>query len=294
MEESHEEKSNPSPLKQIRTFQGDIAEALGRQQESLVSIQQAELNRRRAEGRAFQEVPTAEEHGGQKKFLLFLGTLILFALGAGGAWYTYYEYKAQTAVPDVKTPESRFFSIDAEKKVDVTNISRLDLIKIVSEAAGDSASGETRHFLLTTRDANGIVTPLPTNGLFKILETRAPGSLIRAFGEPFMLGAFGTSTYLILELTSFENAFAGMLNWEENMAADIAPIFSTRELLRDIAPAPVFIDITDRNKDARLLMAGERTVLLYSFFDNKKLIITDNTETLRVLVERLTREKLSR
>lgn len=294
MEESHEEKSKPSPLKQIRTFQGDVAEALGRQQESLVSIQQAELNRRRAEGRAFQEVSTAEEHGGQKKFLLFLGTLILFVLGAGGTWYTYYEYKAQTAVPDVKTPESRFFSIDAEKKVDVTNTSRLDLIRIVSEAAGDSASGETRHFLLTTRDANGIVTPLPTSDLFKILETRAPGSLVRAFGEPFMLGAFGTSTYLILELASFENAFAGMLNWEESMAADIAPIFSTRELLRDIAPAPVFIDITDRNKDARLLMAGERTVLLYSFFDNKKLIITDNTETLRVLVERLTREKLSR
>ena len=78
------------------------------------------------------------------------------------------------------------------------------------------------------------------------------------------------------------------------MARDIGPLFTTASLLRDTVSPPVFIDITDRNKDVRLLEVGGENVLMYSFFDNNMLIITDNIDTLRILVERLTRAKLSR
>lgn len=59
----------PSPLKQIRTFQGDVAEALDRQQESLFSIQQAE----RAKVISGGSVPTppSPETQKQKEFLPF-------------------------------------------------------------------------------------------------------------------------------------------------------------------------------------------------------------------------------
>ena len=75
---------------------------------------------------------------------------------------------------------------------------------------------------------------------------------------------------------------------------DIGPLFSTALLLRDIPSESVFIDITDRNKDIRALTYEEQPILLYSFFDSKMLIITDNIETLRTVIDRLTREKLSR
>ena len=39
-------EKDDTPLKQIRTFQGDVAEALNRQRESLVSIQRAEYLRK--------------------------------------------------------------------------------------------------------------------------------------------------------------------------------------------------------------------------------------------------------
>ncbi|OHA89929.1 MAG: hypothetical protein A2832_02215 [Candidatus Zambryskibacteria bacterium RIFCSPHIGHO2_01_FULL_44_22b] len=282
MEENPEEKFNPptgepAPLRQIRTFQGDIAEALQRQNESLVSIQQAEVARR-----GFSE--SVPESGGNKKFYFLLGTVILLAFGATGVWYTYFEYKTQTTAPIVVTPQNRFFSIDTEERLNVASTSRLELIGTISAAQTGVGSNETKQLVLD----------ITTVEFFKILNTRAPGSLVRAFDQSLMLGAFGENTFLVIKLVSFENAFAGMLSWEKDLAADIGPIFNTRELLRDIGPETVFIDVTDRNKDVRALEIEGKMVLLYSFFDNNMLIITDDIETLRVLVERLTREKLSR
>ena len=278
-----EPEKSPSPLKQIRTFQGDVAEALKRQEESLVSIQQAELARRQAGGRVMEQASSAT-NATKRKLLLLAGTIGLLALGAGGVWYTYFQYLEQTAVPIVTTPENRFFSVDTEENLSVASTTRLDFINIVSTAQSSVVPGETKHFELN----------LATAEFFKILETRAPGSLVRAFEPEFMFGSYGQSNFLVLKLSSFENAFAGMLNWEENLASDIGPLFSTAQLLRESTTTPVFIDVTDRNKDSRLLIANGQNILLYSFFENNILIITDNIETLRVLVERLTREKLSR
>jgi len=276
MEENREEKS--SPLKQIRTFQGDVAEALQRQNESLVSIQQQEASRRSI-------LATPLETGvGKKKFYLLLGTMLLLALGATSVWYTYFEYKNETAVPVLETPKNRFFSVDNEEKVSVASSSRLDFLTTISSSQTNVGENETRHFVLN----------ITTAEFFKILDTRAPGSLLRALDQHFMLGAFGKSTFLVIKLISFENTFAGMLTWERDMARDIGPLFTTASLLRDTVSPPVFIDITDRNKDVRLLEVGGENVLMYSFFDNNMLIITDNIDTLRILVERLTRAKLSR
>ena len=61
-----EEKS--SPLKQIRTFQGDVAEALGKQHESLFSIQQSEQLKRASGGSVFE----AEEVNQRREFILLM------------------------------------------------------------------------------------------------------------------------------------------------------------------------------------------------------------------------------
>ena len=274
-------QSTSGPLKQIRTFQGDVSEALARQKESIVSIQQAEVKRRTALGQEVSEI--SDRRVPTKTFFLLLGIIVLLALGALGIWYSYLSYMRIATPPVVLAPENRFFSTDTEAEVTPSS-SRLDLIAAITSAQTEVEESETRHLKIN----------LDAQTFFKTLDTEAPGSLTRALDKPFMLGAYGESTFLIFKLVSFENAFAGMLNWEKNLAQDIGPIFSTRELLRDIELEPVFIDVTDRNKDVRALEAVGESLLMYSFFDNDILIITDNIETLRVLVERLNREKLSR
>ncbi len=272
-----------TPLKQIRTFQGDVAEALRREQRSLVSIQQAEHLRK---GSTLSATDTPSENTQRKKefFFLFLGSLILFVLGTVGAWYAYNEFVRRTVTPIMTAPANRFVSANIETNITLTATSREALINTLSEAVRDAPSGELVH----------INFPLSTAEFLEMLGAQAPGSLIRAFDPLFMFGAFGESTFLIIKLVSFENAFAGMLAWEENLSRDIGPLFSTAELAKNVAPESTFTDVTDKNKDIRMLALGDQPVLLYSFFDNNMLIITDHLETLRILMDRLTREKLSR
>lgn len=275
MEETPGEKSSEPELKQIRTFQGDVVLALEQEKESLVSIRQAEL----AKGAGL-----AKGTGSKRKgvVLLFI-TVVLLALGAAGIWYTYLQYVKETAVPEVSALTNRFFVVDGEISME-PNLSRLDLISAISQAASQTPPDQTRHFLLN----------LDPQALFKALDFRAPGPLLRSFGKDFMLGSFGQSIFLLIDLVSFENAFAGMLEWEKNLTADIGPIFATREILRESTSTPVFIDVADRNKDVRALELGGEQTLFYSFFDNNMVIITDSIDTLRIIIDRLTREKLSR
>lgn len=288
-----------TPLKQIRTFQGDVAEALQRQQESLVSIQQREHLKNPGQS----DIYGPSQNSGKRKqfFFLFLGSTALFALGAVGIWYSYNEFIRKTTAPAIATPANRFLSVGDEITLDLKTLSRATLIDTFASATEDIQPGELRHITLRQEKVDGEHTFVLTSELLEILESRAPGNLVRAFDPLFMLGTLGgnqatdrISNFLIIKLSSFENAFAGMLLWEKNMGEDIGPLFATATLLKNIPFDSTFTDVTDKNKDIRMLMLENQPVLLYSFFGNNMLIITDSLETLRTLIDRLTREKLSR
>ncbi|MDP3763922.1 MAG: hypothetical protein Q8Q92_04795 [bacterium] len=292
-------KEPETPLKQIRTFQGDVAEAILKQQESLVSIQQAE----RLKGGSVGSSTSASSEDSKRRrgfFFLLSGGIVLFILGTVGAWYTYNEFVRKTATPTVAMPADRFISANTITDLDLTDASREILINAVSKAKENVEPGEIRHIVLRKTAGDGY--PILSTGEFlNILESQAPASLVRAFSPLFMFGALGqspatngASSFLIIKLTSFENTFAGMLLWEKSLAGDLGPLFAASNLLKDIIPGLAFTDLTDRNKDIRELLLENQPVLLYSFFDNNMLIITDNIETLRTIFDRLTREKLSR
>lgn len=291
----------PSPLKQIRTFQGDVAQALSTQKESLFSIRQTEQLKRGFSGFSADD---AEAEGGQKLLLLLVGSLLLLAMAGFGGWYAYGEFVRKTTPPPVAVPESRFLSAESEGDLDISGLTRDTLIEAVTRASSGTEQGELRHMVLRDGSPAGEGETAPIASIAKflsILESRAPGSLVRAFEPVFMLGTLGESRFLLLKLASFENAFGGMLNWEKDMASDIGTLFSAAELLKSIAPTSVFQDIVYQNKDVRALLAEEggeatttRPALLYSFFDNRMLIITDRLETLRTLIDRLNRNKLTR
>ncbi|MEK7176974.1 MAG: hypothetical protein AAB719_01630 [Patescibacteria group bacterium] len=280
-----------TPLKQIRTFQGDVAEALEKQRESLVSIQRAEQLKKGSGART----PATPEIIAKRKqfFYLLLGSLFFLVLGGFGAKYAYNEFLRKTAAPEIAAPENRFLSANTEMRIDVFGASRETLISSLNGATEGTPRGELKHVVL-----NKIIGEetelLSISEFLKMLESRAPGSLVRSFDPLFMYGALGNSIFLIIKLSSFENAFAGMLNWEKNLSQDILPLFASREYLGGLPQEPVFADLTDRNKDIRMLYFESQPVILYSFFDNDTLIITDGLETLRTLIDRLTQEKLSR
>jgi hypothetical protein len=306
MEMNPEETPKDSPetpeLKQIRTFQGDVAEAIKHQGESLYSIQHAEVKKHEKvdaeEEKRAPKVKNPETEKRKKAVLLSLGTLVLVALGGATAYMGYSEFATKSAPSVVTSLPNRFVRATLEAEVVATGLTRETLVqKLFELEQAEIKDGGIAHIIF--EDELATSTLLSTEKFLKILESQAPPSLVRAFNPLFMFGLMENenvpSTFILVNLDSFENAFAGMLAWEKDMAKDLGDILTTRERVRNLTQDASFEDITIRNKDARIIRDTEdKTVLLYSFFENKLLIITDNEETFRTLVTRLTNEKLVR
>ena len=302
-----------SPLKQIRTFQGDVAEILEKQKESLFSIQQKEAAQQQArQVEATQEervtpvvsgqrvVPSSPDTTGKnyELFLLLLGSIVLIVLGLAGAWYGYQTFLKQSRPPEIVVPETRFIAVQSAITIDATTLNRANLIGEIDSQLGDVKDGELRQAVFK-KGTTTLSSLLTTGELFQKLQTQAPGSLVRALDPLFMFGSLGQSRFFIIKITSFENAFPGMLSWEETLGEDLGGLFGTAPLLKNISSTSVFKDIVSKNKDVRALFAPTEPlasstvpVILYSFFDNQKLIITDSFETLQTLIDRLNKELL--
>lgn len=274
-----------SPLKQIRTYQGDVAEALKKQRESLFSVQQKEQAKKAGSLRVEMSPDRRRQ-----LISLSLWSLVLIGLGSLGGWFAYNEFAKKTVAPPLEVPASRFIFAGNEIELTLEEITRTALVQKVTEAAQGTPRGEIRHVVIKRADG----TLLPTEEFLRALEITAPGYLIRALGPLFMFGALGEDNFLMIKLVSFESAFAGMLAWEKTMGQEIGPLFSTANLLLNLPSGEPFADLTDRNKDIRVLAMGENRILLYTFFESDTLVITESLEAIRTLVDRLTQEKLSR
>lgn len=289
-----------SSLRQIRTYQGDVADAIHNQKESIFSIHTAE--KARAEKQKAEATPEEREARKQtlKTVALFFGSLVLLA-GAGVAAYLSYErYQEKTAVPVISAPVNQFLPVAGSENIDVTNTSRADLISILrEERAATLPDGNIRHLILRKGGTEDAPLTTPTEFVL-LLSARPPGNLVRAFDDLFMLGTIGGSqnsgndTFLLMRLDSYENAFAGMLEWESFMKDDILPLFQNDAVIASTTDA-TFRDKTIKNKDTRVLTDETgKTVLIYSFYNQNQLIITGSEGALRTLITELDTQALSR
>ncbi len=320
MPDNTPESSEETPLKQIRTFQGDIAEALKHKGESVFSLSERERVKKEtaqkveataASGSESNVAPTAPEptiyedstpkpeHHWVKPTLLVLGTLLLLSTAGYAGWVTLTQYQNKTALPVVNIPDNQFVTPQSIFNIDATKLDGAGLVRaILAERGAKISSGSIQQIQLTEGEP---VAPVTTEHfLVHYLLSSAPPSLVRAFDPLFSLGLLGANsgevgphTFLIIKLDSFENAFPGMLLWESGMGKDLLPIINPGT--NSAATNSLFTDVTIQNKDARVLRdTTGNTVLLYSFYDNNYLIITDNESSLRAIVSALNAQKVVR
>jgi hypothetical protein len=121
---------------------------------------------------------------------------------------------------------------------------------------------------------------------------RAPGSFVRSVKE-IALGGAGNQPYLVLEMTNFDVAFAGMLEWEQTMSADLSPLFGPT-VIETFDPSArtatqvrnaFFTDAVASNKNVRILFdetGSDRIV--YTFTDQDTILITTTRESLELLL----------
>lgn len=295
----------------IRTFHGDVEETVRGEHLSLASIALRESRRRAGLPPETPTEPEGEWWGGRRTILLVAGSATLIIVGLAVLTYvilnrpsTSTEMGGAMHATPILTNATEYFSID--------ELFRDTFIDALSKTiVHTSGTLGTITDLIITKKINGTRQPVSAHALLEILEIRAPSALIRALDDRFMFGVHifdNNEPFLLLSVNSYDQAFAGMLTWESFLPSDL-PLFvrDTPITATPLAPPtasstasstpptrlpsldPVFTDMVIKNHDARVLLdTTENIRMVYSFFDQKTLVITTNKNTLTEVFDRLT------
>jgi hypothetical protein len=228
------------------------------------------------------------------------GTLLIF--GAVGLLTLLFLRTQPVPVTPAGTPPP-FISVDATRAIIFSE--RNFLRSIVLPELEEAKQNSTLELGLIERIVPALSTTTPGGGeravearqLVSTFSLNVPAELLRALRPEYLLGIHsfdGNQPLLLLSVDSYQQAYAGMLAWEQFMRSELTPLFTrtprprTPEELATTATTAVqflstgFSDAVMENRDTRAVynQAGD-VLLLWTFLDQNTVVITTNEYTLR-------------
>ena len=272
--------TSPQP---IRTYESDVAEALKRKGSSAITIAIAENERESREEKIVNEHPSQAG----KKILIVLLSLIFVGGGVAGGYYLYLKSPLvpdPRAEPIIKLPS--IVTPDFQISVPVGNIS-------LALASSTAEVGKITEYIPT--HAVGSTTARVTGSEFReIMRFEMTDTLKRALTDKWMIGKYENSAFIIFNTDFFQNAFAGMLKWEQTMPEELASLLGYQyslEYSQEYSAGGRFVDKIIKNRDTRQYMANNGEIIfLYSFIDKNTIIIGANETIIPVLLERIEKQ----
>lgn len=269
----------------VRTYERDLARVMKEKKGSVIGIAIAQQRDRESNIR--------EEEGVPEKNTLFLffsviavvaGLLLLgyFFINTGGKSETAGTLKINSLI-----------NAENQKEIKVDDLSQTKLIKAVTqELASSNLRLDTVLDLYFTETTSGAKQKITTEQFFSLLGSRIPPVLLRSLGDNFMFGIHvfnGNQPFIVLKTDFYENAFLGLLKWEDSMTSDLLPLFGikfddTSRYLID----KQFTDGTLKNIDVRKLVDKiGKTVIVYAIPNKETIVITTGEDTLSEVINRL-------
>lgn len=312
-------------IKSLRTFQSDVAEALGQNNTTVTKMVIAE-NVRKANNDApvatpnptkpatapaetekivppmtikAPEVvtngPAPESHPtATRNVLLTLASLLLVAGGIYGGLYFYSQSPVANTSKQVAPKKNGYvglLSSNIQKRIILGTLvdKRLEDVLAYEKKEAKLDPGQISELYFIKGEGSEQFL-LSAEEFISLSTTKSPEAVRRSLLERFMFGFHNTGTsiepYIVLKTEFFQNTFTGMLKWEPEMFEDIKAWFSDKTL-----SAQSFTDKILKNKDIRELKdnAGN-TVILYGFLDKETLVITTNEATFLEVLDRFEKQ----
>jgi hypothetical protein len=287
--------SHNTTLQALRTYETDAYELIKRKKTSMVDIALAEEKKRRQRLEANKAV---SQYRFSKNALAIIISSILIVTALGSVLVVRYLTSQEKIEPTEQIFPAPLVFSEFQKEIELTGMDRDSIIRKLRQVLEESARplNSITHLYFTEAVGNSKSDNEPRRVLvnsdkFLIrLRVSAPSSFLRALEPNFTFGIHmfdGNQPFLILKTRSFENAFAGMLSWENDLLYDLGPIFTPQRDVKQYA----FEDLVIKNRDARVVRDKPgigRIIFLYTFFDKETIIITTTERTLEELILRMT------
>jgi hypothetical protein len=331
-------KAEDTVIRPLRTYEDDVKNAVTGQNISTTKILLAEQKRR--DGQQTIDDQTSVKNP-KNRFLIAI-TVILVVGGVGAFGYGLVSglISPPSSAPEVDLGPKSFIDTDSQIQVVVENRNIRDIFDNIAESIETALPEEDVQEIYLTKteikvvDGENVRNRILINSedFFNLIESRAPDTLIRALGSKFMFGLHSLDVnepFVIFTVNDFNNAFAGMLEWEDLMVRDVKSIFFNNLAIPEPQPVPVtniasttatttdevatstpeieevtpildydprgFEDLVISNRDTRVIKNTDGEILyFYSFIDSNTLILTSNKDTLIELLKRLRSASLIR
>jgi hypothetical protein len=252
-------------LKPMRTYEGDVAEVLSNKNISTASIALAEKRRATGEDRigsastgtpAYAGGQNAVESGDgdpaatRKKTIIIAASIALVCVGLIGA-YLLYSISPLAPTKRVLQPQTApsVIASDAQVAIPIDGMIPTTIIAAVRAEASKPQSPNTIKEIVLVQTKGDQRFRIAGSDMAAIMNTGAPDILTRALANDWMIGVYADANgandvFVVATVDYFQNAFAGMLQWEGIMADDLKQYFY-RNSPTDIASvAPVMASTT--------------------------------------------------
>lgn len=280
MPPEEKEKREHIPIKSLRTYQGDVEEAIAKNKYSSTTILMAEQKRKEIEPEKVVEIKYS---GTRNKVFVYFGGLF-FILGIAVITSVYYIRSTNNIVID-KTVKT-IIPANQTKIIDIATTTREKLLTEINESKKKFNSPVNSVLFINTSINN---QSAEKERLLSIIAPNQPSSLVRSFNENYMIGIYSYDTnevFIILSVSDYASSYSGMLKWEKDMGRDLREIYGIdRDVISSNTP---FTDLALRNKDIRVLKdEGGKTQILYSFIDKNTLLITKNERVFNAILSKI-------
>jgi len=296
-------KTSLTPKSIVRTYKGDLESAIEGNHLSSINIAIAE-NKKLHEQIIAEPTESAAPSNYTKNKIIVFASLIFIIAGIAGISLLYFlnnPSSSQTArvqeLPSLITTEYK-----EELNLDTITINKfIGTLSFKLNEIKIPVNNLYNAFITTgTTTGKKLVTSQEVSTL---LQFKMPDIVKRNLLPDFMIGtfAFGQNLpFIIFKTSYFENAYAGMLNWEKDMKEDFKILFRLSGyadkggILDKLAPtiSKKFEDSIIVNKDVRLLRGTDgKIMLIYGIIDKETIIITVSDTAFKELINRLNKEK---
>ncbi len=294
----HEQKpAAPKPAEaNLHTFKSDFSDHLNDQKASTFAVLAAQSDVR--ETRANAPKPAViKSKKSRLPFILSAIALVVIGIGLIGGAYWFVALRFPSAATPFAVPSLIF----ADEKVELPAAdSPLQSLQKLAQEPSVNGNVIVTYTTTTTNGKKGIIkTAQPSGPIIKQMFAGAPDILIRNINDPSTVGVLSAgginAPFFVLQVSSYERTFAGMLGWEPTMASTLATLYPSAPAAAvssssapQIVSVPRFIDSTVANHDVRVLKdSSNQTILIYGYRDKETLIIAKNEAAFTALLVRL-------
>ena len=288
-------KSEASPVVAMHTLRDDLKHVIHDNKISYVRAAALEQEKRKGEP---EEVATPPSGRRVRGTLFAVGLFSLLGLAALGGIYVAVEQQS-APLPQQKNDSLVFAEQSATLPLNDTDVetlkSKLAQVRTSSQASLGSITRIVPVISRTESDGSATARTATLLEFMSSIDAHPPTDLVRALSETFFLGIHTVdknAPILVIPVSSYDYAFAGMLAWEAQMNGDLSPLFMPLPVLTTgedgIPTQRTFTDVVMRNYDVRALKDDSGNIQLYYSFPTRNiLIIAESPYTFAEILTRL-------